>query len=734
MSTQKSELAIGQLYLRDSTIHRKLEKRSVYKSARNNSSSRTARLDRNQTTRNNAPLQRKRIGVEKGTLVEFWHNGERRLAIADRPEGKKHWIAIDARSQPHTLHPRDITYEVTGITCKQPAEITKFDAEVAPNIDPDSLEVAWEMLVEDGETVDPPTLADLLYSDRSPALCYAAHVLLFEDKIYFKNKKEDKYEPRTRTQVAELKHQATVKEQREREQQGFIDRVKQQLSGTPVEWQDTDKQRLEVLEKYVLNPDIPPAKLGEYLSALGRQQTQPAVFNLLVELGWWDIHENIHLRRSQSPVHFSHKMQTVAHELLTNPPVDLDASRRVDLTHLKVYTIDDESTQEIDDGLSVEGLPDGRQKLWIHIADPTRLLSPEDEFDLEARKRSVTIYLPTGMIPMFPPDLATGPMSLRQGQKCCALSFGVILDESGAVAEYEITTSTIEPTYRLTYEDVEEMLQLRIPGEVEIESIAKASKLRNQWRTSQGSININMPESTVKVSGDKVSIDLIEDNRARRLVAEMMILAGEVAAKYGQDNSIPLPYRGQPQPELPPEEELILIPVGPARSCAVRRCMPRSEMATTPSRHASLGLNTYSQVTSPIRRYTDLLAHFQIKAHLRGDELPFTVERLQEIMLALGTNIYEATMVERQTNRYWTLEYLNRSGDREWEALMLRWLREDESLALILIEELGIELAMRFNRWVELGEQIQVQVALVDPRQDIIHLREITNRAADSIV
>lgn len=669
--------------------------------------------------------------MEKGTLVEFWHNGERRLAVADRPEGKKHWIAIDARSQSHTLHPRDITYEVQGITCKQPAEINKFTAEVEPNIDPESLEVAWEMLVEDGETVDPPILAELLYSDRTPALCYAAHVLLSADKIYFKNKKEDKYEPRSRAQVAELQHQATVKEQKEREQQGFINRVRQQLAGTPVEWEDTDKQRLEVLERYVLNPELPPQKLGEYLSAIGRSQTPQAVFALLVELGWWEEHENIYLRRSQTPVHFSHKMQTVAHELLTNPPVDPDP-QRVDLTHLKVYTIDDESTQEIDDGLSIEVLPDGRQKLWIHIADPTRLLSPGDEFDLEARKRSVTIYLPTGMIPMFPPELATGPMSLRQGQLCCALSFGVILDPSGAVAEYEITPSTIEPTYRLTYEDVEEMLQLGIPGETEIESIAKASKLRHQWRQSQGSININMPESTIKVSGDRVSIDLIEDNRARQLVAEMMILAGEVAARYGQDHSLPLPYRGQPQPELPPEEELILIPVGPARSCALRRCMPKSEMGTTPSRHAGLGLNTYSQVTSPIRRYTDLLSHFQIKAHLRGDALPFTVERLQEIMLSLGTNIYEASMVERQTNRYWTLEYLNRSGDREWEALFLRWLREDESLALILIEELGIELAMRFNRWVELGERFHVQVALVDPRQDIIHLREIASHAVSA--
>jgi exoribonuclease II len=670
--------------------------------------------------------------VEKGTLVEFWHNGERRLAIADRPEGKKHWIAIDARTQSHTLHPRDITYEVAGVSYKQPAEIEKFTTAVAPNIDPDSLEVAWEMLVADGETIDPPALADLLYSDRTPILCYAAHVLLSDDKIYFKNKKEDKYEPRSQAQVNELKHQAAVKEQKEREQQGFISRVHQQLAGTPVQWEETDKQRFEVFEKYVLNPDLPPSKLGEYLTAVNRSQTQSAVFALLVELGWWDLHENIHLRRTQTPVHFSYKMQTVAHELLTNPPVDLDRTRRLDLTQLKVYTIDDESTQEIDDGLSVESLPDGRQKLWIHIADPTRLLSPEDEFDLEARKRSVTIYLPTGMIPMFPPELATGPMSLRQGQKCCALSFGVILDANGAVAEYEITTSTIEPTYRLTYEDVEEMLQLRIPGELEIELLAKAAKLRNQWRLSQGSININMPESTVKVIDGEVSIDLIEDNRARRLVAEMMILAGEVAAKYGQDNGLPLPYRGQPQPELPPEEELILIPVGPARSCAVRRCMPKSEMGTTPARHASLGLNTYSQVTSPIRRYTDLLAHFQIKAHLRGDELPFTVERLQEIMLGLGTNIYEANMVERQTNRYWTLEYLNRSGDREWDALFLRWLREDESLALILIEELGVELAMKFNRWVDLGEPIQVRVALVDPRQDIIHLREIDRLSIDS--
>ncbi|MEI2422612.1 ribonuclease catalytic domain-containing protein, partial [Arthrospira platensis SPKY2] len=121
---------------------------------------------------------------------------------------------------------------------------------------------------------------------------------------------------------------------------------------------------------------------------------------------------------------------------------------------------DDESTREIDDGVSLEFLEDGTQKIWIHIADPTRLIQPGDELDLEARRRTTSVYLPTGMIPMFPSELATGPMSLVQGKICCALSFGVVLNEDGSVKDYSIHTSIIKPTYRLTYDDVDEMLHL----------------------------------------------------------------------------------------------------------------------------------------------------------------------------------------------------------------------------------------------------------------------------------
>jgi exoribonuclease II len=667
--------------------------------------------------------------VEKGTLVEFRLHGDRRLAVADRPDGKKNWVVVDENSQPHSIPPKQITYEIAGETYK-PSDIPKFLKEVEVYSDPSSLEVAWELLVGDGETTDPASLAMLLFSEKSPAQCYAAYCLLSTDKLYFKQK-GDRYEPRSTAQVAEIKHQQEVEQQRYQESQGFWDRVKQRLSGENVDWVSSDRTRLDALERFATLGEEATHRTPalETLASLERPETPEAAFQLLVDLGLWSHHENLFLRRSQIPLQFSAKVLQVAQSCLEDPSSDSETSP-LDLTHLKIYTIDDESTTEIDDGLSLEFLENGEQRLWIHIADPTRLLSPGDELDMEARKRTTTVYLPTGMIPMFPPELATGPMSLIQGKECSALSFSVTLDETGAAQDYSIYISTVKPTYRLTYDDVDEMLELGIAAEPEIGAIAAAAKLRQEWRQTQGAISIFMPESVIKVNGEDIKIYVIDDSPARQLVAEMMILAGELAARYGQIHSLPIPYRYQPQPELPPEEELLAVPAGPARACAVRRCMPRSEMGLTPGRHSSLGLEAYTQVTSPIRRYTDLLTHFQIKSHLRGEPLPFSAEEMQEIVMCLGTAVREASSVERQTNRYWGLEYLRRNPDEVWEALMLRWLREDSNVGLILLEELGLELAMRFGRAIAIGDRLEVKVTHCDPRSDAVQFQEMIFQAA----
>jgi len=681
--------------------------------------------------------------VDKGTLVEFRLQGDRRLAVVERQDGKTRWIVVDERGQSHSIAPRQVTYEVSGKTYKL-LEISSFLEEVKPDLDLSSLEVAWELLAEEGQLVTSSEMALLLFAEQSPPKCYAAHWLLSEDKIYFKQK-GDGYEPRTAAQVAERKHQLEVEESRQRSQQDFLTRVQKALKGEAVEWERQDRQRLEALERYAvvvvdgvragLSQDSlsrtypPPAHVLETLTLLGRPGTPQAAFQLLVDLGLWSLHENLFLRRSQIPVQFPTKVLEVAQQQLDSPPLDPD-SYRLDLTHLKVYTVDDESTSEIDDGLSWELLADGRQQLWVHIADPTRWLLPEDELDLEARRRGTTVYLPTGMVPMFPSVLATGPMSLVQGQMCYALSFSVVLDASGAVQDYNIGASFIKPTYRLTYEDVDEMLELGVQAEPEIAAIATLAQLRYGWRHSQGAISIHLPEAMIKVRNDEIAIQVLDDSPARQLVAEMMILAGEVAGRYGQAHSIALPFRGQPQPELPPEEELFQLPAGPVRDCAIRRCMARSEMSITSARHAGLGLDTYSQATSPIRRYSDLLTHFQLKAHLRGEALPFSAEQLKEVMMSVTTAAQEVTLVERQTNRYWGLEYLRRHADQVWQALMLMWLREDSRLGLILIEDLGLQLPMPFKRDVVLGEQLNVRVAYVDPRQDVLQLQELTYSGA----
>ena len=660
--------------------------------------------------------------MEKGKLVEFRVQGERRLALADRPEGKKDWIVIDAGGQSHKIRPQRVDYTVEGIY-EEASEIPGFLAEVESYLDPSSLEIAWEFLIEEDSTVTPQQMAELLFSDRSPAPCYAAHCLLSQDKIYFKQK-SDYYEPRSAAQVEEIKHQLEIQAQKERERSEFIEHLKQALSGEKIEWSDSDRLRLESIEKLALQANNASKVAQDILTEAGKNCDARGAFELLVDIGWWSEHENLFLRRSSYPTTFSKKVLDVVQPRLQSSPGEKD---RLDLTHLKVCTIDDESTTEIDDGLSVEYLDDGTAKIWIHIADPTRLVEPGDELDLEARRRSTSLYLPTGMVSMFPPELATGPMSLIQAQVCSALSFGVILDEEGGIEEYEIHPSLIKPTYRLTYDDVDEMLQLGVQNEPEIADLAQTSYLRRSWRKSQGSIQIKMPESVIKVNQDEeVTIELIDSSPSRQLVAEMMILAGQIGGRYGTENNLPLPYRGQPQPELPSEEELLQLPAGPTRFCALRSCMPRSEMSMSPIRHASLGLESYVQVTSPIRRYTDLLAHFQIKAHLRGEELPFSREELQEIVYSVSSSSYEATLVERQTNRYWGLEYLRRNAKSVWDVLVLRWLREDENLGLILIEDLGMELPHRFDRPVTLGERMEMQVTRADPQRDEVRLREIT--------
>ncbi|MDJ0524756.1 MAG: RNB domain-containing ribonuclease, partial [Microcystis sp. M53600_WE12] len=125
--------------------------------------------------------------MDKGTLVEFRVQGERRLGVIDRPEGKKDWIVIDQGGNPHKLRPQRFDYIIKAGPSNY-KEIGNFLREVQPYLDASGLEVAWELLAGENQLVTPETMAEILFSDRSPQFCYAAHCLLSDDKVYFKNK------------------------------------------------------------------------------------------------------------------------------------------------------------------------------------------------------------------------------------------------------------------------------------------------------------------------------------------------------------------------------------------------------------------------------------------------------------------------------------------------------------------------------------------------------------------
>ena len=473
--------------------------------------------------------------MEKGTLVEFRLHGDRQLAVVQGAEGKKNLLLTVASGQTHSIHPRQITYVVPGEGYK-PEGIAGFWQKVESAVDPDSLEIAWEFLLEDNQAVEPPELADILFSSTEPSSVYAAYRMLCADRLYFKQKGEA-FEPRSQAQVEELKHQIEVTERKQREKAEFAERLQQALAQRGgVVWTPSDRLRLESLERFALYGEeaSDKTKAIALLEQLQRGIGADVAFQTLVDLGLWGIHENLELRRSQAPRKFPHLLKDVVQQLLDSPPEDIND--RHDLTHLHTYTIDDPSTREIDDALSIEFLEDGRLRLWIHIADPTRWVLPGSELDIEARKRVTTIYLPELTIPMFPLELAAGPMSLRQGEISSALSFGVVLDEVGAIEDVDICPSTIKVSYRLTYEDADEMLEMGV--EKELTALATAAQLRYRWRIDRGAIDIGLPDQDIKVADDVPAILVIDDTPSRQMVAEMMVLSGAAAAEFCAEREI----------------------------------------------------------------------------------------------------------------------------------------------------------------------------------------------------
>ncbi|KAJ1394413.1 Nucleic acid-binding, OB-fold [Sesbania bispinosa] len=640
--------------------------------------------------------------LQKGLLLEFKKDSDRvLLAVAQRPDGKKNWMVSDQNGVTSSIKPQQVTYIVPGIDNFDPADISDFIQKAQDNMDPSLLEFAWVELLEKNRSVTVEELAEIIFGSTEPLESYSSHLLLSKDEVYFTvletKGSRSIYGPRSSEQVEELVRRKLAKEAADKELQEFIKLLSSAKSmpsqdkPTKKSWMNEEKiwSRIESLEAYAIDAcknDEQRKTAGMILKEMGLAKTASSAANLLIN--------------------------------------------RKNLTSLKVYAIDVDEADELDDALSATKLQDGRIKIWIHVADPTRYVQPGSIVDREAMRRGTSVFLPTATYSMFPENLAMGAMSLRQGELCNAVTVSVVLHDDGSIAECSVFNSVIKPTYMLTYESASELLHLNLEEEADLRILSEAANLRLNWRRRQGAVETATLETRIKVSNPEdpePSINLYVENQAdpaMRLVSEMMILCGEAMATFGSQNEIPLPYRGQPQSDIN-LSEFAHLPEGPVRSFALVKVMRAAEIDfRKPARHGVLGLPGYVQFTSPIRRYLDLLAHYQVKAFLRGEPPPFSAGMLEGIAAAVNEKVRTVRKLCNSSLRYWILEYLRRQPkERRYRALVLRFLKD--RIAALLLVEVGFQASAWVSVGTQIGDEVMVKVEEAHPRDDIIFLKEV---------
>ena len=592
---------------------------------------------------------------------------------------------------------------------------------------------AWQLLVDDAPDgsvrLSLTEFCGLLQDPPSLAVVAAIWTWLHSPQSLFRWRRDRLVQPLTKEERVRLREQRRAERREERQEQRQLELMRLQRPWTDQEREELQANRWELIEHWLTLLRTQPAAvsqdtdLSRWSRSLQIGTDAADLRQWLVVKGLLDPDQPLSLRNSPWSRRFADDLEQEAEQLIARAETDCPGDGdRLDLTHLATYSLDDAGTREIDDALSLERREDGCW-IWIHIADPARLIEPGSPLDREARRRATSLYLADGVMPMLPLSLAAGPLSLRAGVRSAALSVAVQLDETGEVTAHRIVRSWIRPRYGLTYADGDELIELAPPGDESLADLADLMNRRQRWRRSRGAVLFDRPEGRFRQREGALEVQVIEPSPARLLVSEAMLLMGAVVAGFGQEHDLALPFRSQPPASLPSAEELELIPDGPARDAAIKRCLSRGVQGTRPMPHFSLGLPAYVQATSPIRRYADLVAHRQILARINGTE-SLSEDQLGELIDDLDDPLRQSVQISREDQRHWQQVWLARHREQRWTVIFLRWLRPQDRLALVHVPDLAMDLVgTAQGRDPDPGAHLEMRVTHVDPDRAELQLQ-----------
>ncbi|NKI67862.1 RNB domain-containing ribonuclease [Collimonas pratensis] len=364
------------------------------------------------------------------------------------------------------------------------------------------------------------------------------------------------------------------------------------------------------------------------------------------------------------------------------PKIAIPAVAELPLAQVQAFSIDDVTTTEIDDALSVQTLADGNVRIGIHIAAPGLGIKRGDALDAIARARMSTVYMPGDKITMLPDELVEA-FTLAEGKNCPALSLYATLNPADwSLVSTETKAELVPISANLRHNTLDELVTEEnlandagdYPHKADIAVLWKWIQVLEQGRMAKREGFGLRPEQNNRVDFNfYVEDDVVTIARRKRgapldkIVAELMIFANSSWGKLMSDHGVPGIYRAQG---------------GGSGGWAAKM---QVRMVTHAAPHQGLGVDQYAWSTSPLRRYTDLVNQWQILACVEGGVAaplvaPFKPRDADLFAIVSGFDAAYSGYGDFQSNmeRYWCLRWLGQEQARQVEAAVLK----DEILRL----------------------------------------------------
>ena len=471
------------------------------------------------------------------------------------------------------------------------------------------------------------------------------------------------------------------------------------------------------------------------------------------------------------PAAVEKEAEQIHHEHQAHTPEDLEG--REDVRTVATFTIDPADAKDFDDALSVQFLENGNMEVGIHIADVTHYVKPGSALDTEGKARAYSVYLVDRTIPMLPEVLSNDLCSLKPDVDRLTFSVWAVIDKDSKVVGTRFGKSIIHSQKRFTYEEAQEILN---KGEgtfyKELVALNTHAKSMRDRRMKAGSVDFEQREVKFELADDGTPLSVYTKERldTHKLIEEYMLLANfsvaeHIMANFGKNKQHVFVYRTHDHPdreklkivaelvkatghELPlspkgdvtgqalnklfaeitglPEENLI--------KTAALRSMAKAAYTVPNIGHFGLAAPSYSQFTSPIRRYADMIAHRLLFQALTQNTLPNDQWALyNKILSDLSQREVNTVGAERDSIKYKQVEYMSSrigqvfdgviSGVSEWGVFVEE--KETRCEGLVSVRSMNDDfytfdakkfrlVGRRSNKTLSLGDVIRVKVEKTD--------------------